>query len=110
MCAMAAPIFRILSKNSARILRDGQYDAIHDHADFASGWHFLMGGALPLVRVTHVHNPWLHIEDNYAVNLSRRLTAIVGKRLVLLLATHVCGTSEQVLGHMNSQQGKPGVR
>jgi len=80
-----------------RILREGKYDAIHDHEDFASGWHYLMGGALPLVRVTHVHIPWIHIEENYAVSLSRRITAVVGKRLVLLLATHVCGTSEQVL-------------
>jgi glycosyltransferase EpsF len=80
-----------------RILREGKYDAIHDHADFASGWHYLMGGALPPVRVTHVHSPWIHIEENYAVSLSRRITAVVGKRLVLLLATHVCGTSEQVL-------------
>src|SRR2546430_2739023 len=40
-----------------RILRSGQYDAVHDHADFASGWHFLLGtGHLPAVRVTHAHN------------------------------------------------------
>ena len=26
-----------------RILRKGNYDAIHDHSDYASGWHFLLG-------------------------------------------------------------------
>ena len=26
-----------------RILRDGGYDALHDHQDYASGWHYLIG-------------------------------------------------------------------
>jgi glycosyltransferase EpsF len=94
-----------------RILREGHYDAIHDHGDYASGWHFLMGqGLLPRVRVTHVHNPWLNIEANYAVNVSRRLTTIVGKRLVHQLATHVCGTSGEILrryGFPSGQARKP---
>jgi glycosyltransferase EpsF len=81
-----------------RILRDGSYDAIHDHQDYASGWHFLIGcGVLPPVRVTHVHNPWLHIEVNYAVSTRRRLVAVAGKHLVGALTTHVCGTSREVL-------------
>jgi glycosyltransferase involved in cell wall biosynthesis len=93
-----------------RILREGKYDAIHDHADLASGWHFLIGGALPPVRVTHVHNAWMHIESNYAVTVPRRIATVVGKRLVLLLATHVCGTSEHVLrqyGFPLNQAGHP---
>jgi glycosyltransferase involved in cell wall biosynthesis len=82
-----------------RILREGHYQAVHDHGDYIAGWHFLMGqGALPPVRVAHVHNPWLHIDANYAVNASRRLTTTVGKRLVTQLATDVCGTSAQILG------------
>ena len=86
------------AKQFRQVLRDGQYDAIHDHQDYASGWHFLMGASeLPPVLVTHVHNPWLHIEANYAVSFSRRLTTIIGKRLVHQLATHVCGTSEEIL-------------
>jgi glycosyltransferase involved in cell wall biosynthesis len=86
------------AKQFRQILRDGQYDAIHDHQDYASGWHFLMGASeLPPVRVTHVHNPWLHIEANYAVSFSRQLTTIIGKRLVRRLATHVCGTSDEIL-------------
>jgi glycosyltransferase involved in cell wall biosynthesis len=81
-----------------RVLHEGRYDAIHDHQDYASGWHFLMGtGALPDVRVTHIHNPWLHIEANYAISPLRRVTAIAGKCLVSGLATHVCGTSGEIL-------------
>jgi glycosyltransferase EpsF len=85
-------------KEFRQILREGHYDVVHDHQDYVSGWHFLMGqGLLPRVRVAHVHSPWLHIEANYAVSVLRRLTTIVGKRLVHLLATHVCGTSEEIL-------------
>jgi len=81
-----------------RVLRQGRYHAVHDHQDYASGWHFLMAsGTLPAVRVTHVHNPWLHIEANYATSPLRRLTATVGKHLVCQLATDVCGTSEEIL-------------
>ena len=41
-----------------RILHEGRYAALHDHQDFASGWHYSDGaGALPPVRITHVHNP-----------------------------------------------------
>ena len=42
------------------ILKSGGYDAIHDHQEYISGWHFLAAsGVLPRVRVTHVHNPIL---------------------------------------------------
>jgi glycosyltransferase EpsF len=86
------------TKAFRQILKSGRYDALHDHADYASGWHFLLAGdALPDVRVTHVHNPWLHIQANYAVSPTRRLTALMGKRLVRTLATHVCGTSRTIL-------------
>jgi glycosyltransferase EpsF len=81
------------------ILRRGQYVAIHDHADYSSGWHFLMGGAaLPTVRVVHVHNPAFHIRYNYGVTMSRRITAQIGKGLVARYATHIAGTSRQVIG------------
>jgi glycosyltransferase involved in cell wall biosynthesis len=81
-----------------KALRQGQYDAVHDHCDYASGWHFLLGaGVLPPVRVTHVHNPRLHIEANYATSNMRRMTTFLGRQLVERLATHVCGTSDDVL-------------
>jgi glycosyltransferase involved in cell wall biosynthesis len=82
-----------------RILARGRYDAIHDHQDFASGWHFLMGsGTLPRVRVTHVHNPAYQIRNNYGVTLARRATAKAGEQLIARFATHITGTSRQVLG------------
>jgi glycosyltransferase EpsF len=80
-----------------RILSRGNYDAIHDHSDFASGWHFLLGDVLPPVRVTHVHTTLHGLKVNYSVTLSRRIATLIGRRLVRSFATHVCGTSEQVL-------------
>lgn len=81
------------------ILRRERYDAIHDHGDYTSGVHFLWGlGELPPVRVAHVHNSWQHININYGVNVSRRLAARAGKFLVRRLATHICGTSDDILG------------
>jgi glycosyltransferase involved in cell wall biosynthesis len=80
------------------ILRRGRFDAIHDHADCAAGWHFLLGaGALPRVRVAHVHNPRKLHAAHYAVSPSRRLTTVLGRKLVGLFATHICGTSGDVL-------------
>ena len=81
-----------------RILRDGGYDAIHDHQDHASGWHYLIGvGRLPAVRITHVHNPAYQIRNNYGVTAGRRLTGQVGKRLVAGYATHILGTSREAI-------------
>lgn len=81
-----------------RVLRAGRYRALHDHSDYASGWHFLLaGGALPPLRITHVHNPSYQIRNLYGVTATRRLTARIGKRLVARYATHIAGTSRQVL-------------
>src|SRR5262249_54011549 len=55
-----------------RILRRGNYAAIHDHGDYVSGWHFLMGGdELPAVRGTHCHNPSFSILNNHGATLCR---------------------------------------
>ncbi len=81
-----------------RILKQGGYDAIHDHQDHASGWHYLIGGArLPPVRVTHVHNPAYQIRNNYGVTAGRRLTGQIGKWLVARYATHIIGTSREAI-------------
>ena len=81
-----------------RILRQGSYDAVHDHQDYASGWHFLIGaGLLPAVCVTHVHNPSYQILNNYGVTAGRRLTARAGKKLVAHYATQITGTSRRVI-------------
>lgn len=80
------------------ILARENFDAIHDHSDLASGWHFLLGlGSLPPVRVAHVHNPIMHLRANYAVTPMRRFITALGRVLVMRLATHVCGTSSKSL-------------
>src|SRR5262249_29742587 len=89
-----------------RLLHTSRYDAVHDHADYAAGWRFLMGvGVLPRVRISHVHNPLLHIEANYAVTRSRRFAATAGRELVKRIATHVCGTSRKILQEYGFQPG-----
>jgi glycosyltransferase involved in cell wall biosynthesis len=97
-----------------KILRNGQYCAIHDHGDYASGWHFVIGaGLLPPVRVAHVHNPWGHIAVNYAVSPGRRFAAGAGKALVEQFATHVCGTSAVILrkyGFESARLGPPEIK
>src|SRR5262245_23776119 len=81
-----------------RVLSAGHYHAIHDHQDFASGWHFLLGrGLLSAVCVTHVHNPFYQIRNNYGVSAARRLAGGIGKRLVARFATHIATTSAQVI-------------
>lgn len=81
-----------------RVLRQGRYDALHDHQDYVSGWHYLMGwGLLPAVRATHVHNPAYQIRNNYGVTPARRLTARAGKGLVARYATHILGTSSDAM-------------
>jgi len=92
-----------------KILSQTRYDVIHDHQDYVSGWHFLMGiNLLPAVRVTHVHSPWIHIEADYAISPSRRISANLGKQLVSRLATHVCGTSREVLEVYSFLSGNAG--
>jgi glycosyltransferase EpsF len=92
-----------------RILRQGNYDAIHDHSDFASGWHFLLGsGVLPPVRVMHIHNTRNQFRINYERTAARRLSGRLGRALASRLATHVCGTSAQVLREYGYEPGKPG--
>lgn len=86
------------AKQFRGILRDRKYDAIHDHQDYISGWHFLIGASeLPPIRITHVHNPSYQILNNYGVSTSRRLTARIGKGLVARYSTHITGTSRQVI-------------
>lgn len=80
-----------------RILAAGNYEVIHDHQDYIAGLHFVMGlGQLPAIRVAHVHNP-LYQRANYADDLVRRLAATIGKRLIGRMATHILGTSRQIV-------------
>ncbi len=90
--------FLQFAKRFREMLRRAPYHAIHDHQDYVSGWHFLLGGsALPPVRVTHVHNPSYQILNNYGVSVGRRFTAKVGKALVARYSTHITGTSRQAI-------------
>jgi glycosyltransferase involved in cell wall biosynthesis len=78
-----------------QILRQGEYSAIHDHQAFVSGWHFAMGaGLLPPVRVSHIHNPTYQVQNG---TLAKRVTADIGKNLMRGYATHITGTSRQVI-------------
>lgn len=80
------------------ILRQNQYCAIHDHQDFLSGWHLMLAaGKLPPVRVVHVHNPTYQLTQNYGVNIRRRTQLAMGKQFLKRFATHIGGTSKQVL-------------
>ncbi len=80
-----------------RILANGNYDAIHDHQDYIAGLHFLMGaGHLPPKRIAHVHNPLYH-RNNYANDFGRRTAKSAGKYLLGRFATHVMGTSRQIV-------------
>jgi glycosyltransferase involved in cell wall biosynthesis len=80
-----------------KILAGGKYDAIHDHQDYIAGLHFLLGaGLLPPARIAHVHNPRYH-RNSYATGFIRQIANSTGKWLIPRLATHVMGTSRQIL-------------
>jgi len=90
-----------------RLLKSGGYNAIHDHQDYISGWHFLAGaGLLPPVRISHVHNPTVGLLANYNVSATRQLTARAGVKLVNLLATDICGTSAAILRRNGFEPGR----
>jgi glycosyltransferase involved in cell wall biosynthesis len=80
-----------------KILANGNYDAIHDHQDYVAGLHFMMGaGHLPPVRIAHVHNPLYH-RKNPSDGFAKRAVNSLGKLLVGRFATHVMGTSRQIV-------------
>jgi glycosyltransferase involved in cell wall biosynthesis len=81
-----------------RLLKEKRYHAIHDHQDVFAGLHFLAGvGFLPAVRIAHVHNPLPHIHS-YSDGSIKKATVGFGRLCLSRLATHVLGTSDQVLG------------
>jgi glycosyltransferase involved in cell wall biosynthesis len=80
-----------------RILKAGHYDVIHDHQDYIAGLHFAMGlGRLPGVRIAHVHNP-SYQRAEYGKGLMRRSVRPLGSLGLGYLATHVMGTSRQIV-------------
>jgi glycosyltransferase involved in cell wall biosynthesis len=80
-----------------KILANGKYHTIHDHQDYLAGLHFLIGaGYLPPVRIAHVHNPLYH-RKNSSDGFARRTVNSLGKHFVGRFATHVIGTSRQII-------------
>jgi glycosyltransferase involved in cell wall biosynthesis len=80
-----------------RILSKGRYHAIHDHQDYVAGMHFLFGlGHLPPIRIVHVHNPSVNIAF-FSSSLVRRSVLLTGKHLLRYFATHILGTSRQII-------------
>jgi glycosyltransferase involved in cell wall biosynthesis len=87
------------ARDFRNLLSDNRYDAIHNHQDYTSGWHFAIGGkALPPIRIAHVHNPSYQIRNNYGISHLRRLNSRLGKFLIRRYATHLAGTSRQLIG------------
>jgi glycosyltransferase involved in cell wall biosynthesis len=79
------------------ILEKESYDAIHDHQDFISGWHFLLSaGQLPPILISHLHNPYNFVR-NYVVNPERWFSFRVGRVLTALFTTKITGTSNAVM-------------
>ena len=79
-----------------KILKNGNYDAIHDHQDYIAGLHFAIGaGLFPAVRIAHVHNPLYHRTNR--ANFSKRKLNQLGKYFVGRYATHIMGTSRQIV-------------
>jgi glycosyltransferase involved in cell wall biosynthesis len=88
------------------VLHQYDFHAIHDHQENTAGLHFVMGlGYLPNVRIAHVHNPLLHIK-NYSSSMLRRITVWLGRELISKLATHVAGTSEQLIREQGFRDAK----
>lgn len=93
-----------------KILREGEYGAIHDHQASASGWHLLAGaGCLPAVRVVHAHNSLGQILATYGATPLRDAMTRASWSLAQRLATHITATSQHVLDsfELSSSPGAP---
>ena len=88
----------VFSKSFNEVLRQHCYDAIHDHQDYAAGWHFLAARRhLPVRCAVHVHNPFYQLQLTRGKDLVGRVQLAVSRRLVARYATDVLGTSSDVL-------------
>lgn len=80
-----------------RVIKQGKFDAVHDHEDFIAGWHWLfLLFNLPPVRIAHAHNSTIFIK-NYANSAGRKFFYKAGKWLNGLLSTHITGTSNKLM-------------
>lgn len=84
-------------KGLLRVFKEERYDVVHDHQDFISGFHFLLGlGALPPKRIAHLHNPYNFVR-NYVSNPGRWLLFKLGRLFMVRLSTAITGTSDAVM-------------
>lgn len=89
------PAFR---RSLIKILRTGSYAAIHDHQDYAAGWHFWAANrVLPTRRIVHVHNPFFQLQLTRGKDFVGRIQLALSRRFVAKYATDVLGTSTDVL-------------
>jgi glycosyltransferase involved in cell wall biosynthesis len=94
------------SSDLRRILVEGQYDAIHDHQEFLSGWHFALAGHhRPSVRIAHFHNASYQLTENYGVNSRRKLILLIGRYALSRYSTAIIGTSRQLLNEYALTKG-----
>lgn len=84
-------------KGLKKILTENKYIAVHNHQDFISGWHFLLGaGYWPPVKISHLHNPYNFVH-NYVVSPLRWVSFKLGRLLMVLLTDKITGTSNLVM-------------
>lgn len=89
-------IFRFI-RSFNKLVRSQNYTVIHDHQDFVAGWYWLfLLFQLPPIRICHAHNGTVFI-NNYTTTIGRKLFYKTGKYLNALLATHLTGTSNQLM-------------
>jgi glycosyltransferase EpsF len=92
-------------KKFRHVLKKNSYVAIHNHQDFISGWHYLLGGRhLPAVRIAHLHNPYNFVH-NYIVNPMRWFSFNMGRKLMARHATKITGTSNAVMDEYGYDKG-----
>lgn len=80
-----------------KILKENNYDAIHSHLDFVTGWLLFFGmGKLPRVRISHLHNPYNFV-NNYRTSIGRSFSYYLGRCLTMVLVSKISGTSNYVM-------------
>ena len=86
------------AKRFREILRQENYDVVHDHAGPLAGIHLaLASGYLPRVRVVHLHNQREQFATSYGASILRRALLAISWRLAEQLGTAVRATSHAVL-------------
>ena len=80
------------------VLKTENYDVIHSHQDFISGWIFLAGSFhLPSLRITHLHNPFLGIKSYISHSKHRLISYHFGRLLTFLFTNKIIGTSNKLM-------------